>query len=351
MKKIKCILILIFFFGFIGETHADTCGNVKEDDIVTYYASDYADVPYCSGCDDRAYFSGCSGSKNLCTSGCYPLTIASILASYGNGVVPEDVSEFLCSNNHNAACLVSYDSISNGTDIEEEFDMEMKKIGNSITSIDQALNDDYMVLASVSNKSAFANPDGGGHYVAVALKNGDSYYIINTASKGDNPERMSKWVTKDELNANVIQTVQNGLWSVKPNECNATTGEVTEPSKDYDNWQNVFPIIDGEETVDGCSTALVRRTPNGDEFTSLGQFFQDLFSLIRIATPVLVIILTTIDYIKAIVSSNADELKKTNGRTVKRLVIGILIFLLPLLLDILFDLFGLYDLSRCNIGS
>ena len=120
---------------------------------------------------------------------------------------------------------------------------------------------------------------------------------------------------------------------------------------DYDDWHNVFPDIDAEDTVDGCSTALVRQTSDGVEFTTLGQFLQDLFSLIRIAVPALVIILTTIDYIKAIASSNADELKKANGRTVKRLIIGILVFLLPFLLDILFDLFGLYDLSRCNIGG
>lgn len=120
---------------------------------------------------------------------------------------------------------------------------------------------------------------------------------------------------------------------------------------DYDDWHNVFPDIDAEDTVDGCSTALVRQTSDGVEFTTLGQFLQDLFSLIRIAVPALVVILTTIDYIKAIASSNADELKKANGRTIKRLIVGILIFLLPFLLDILFDLFGLYDLSRCNIGG
>lgn len=54
---------------------------------------------------------------------------------------------------------------------------------------------------------------------------------------------------------------------------------------------------------------------------------------------------------KAIASSSADEIKKATNRTIKRLVIGVLVFFLPYLLDLLFHLFGLYDLSRCGIGG
>ena len=48
---------------------------------------------------------------------------------------------------------------------------------------------------------------------------------------------------------------------------------------------------------------------------------------------------------------NAEEIKKINKKTIKRIVIGILVYLLPYLLDILFHLFGLYDISRCTIGT
>ena len=114
----------------------------------------------------------------------------------------------------------------------------------------------------------------------------------------------------------------------------------------------MWPPIASDDPQYGCSTALVRINSSGEEeFTSLGQFLQDIYFLMRVGAPALVLILSTIDYIKAITSSNADELKKANGRTVKRLIIGILVLLLPFLLDVLFDLFGLYDLSRCNIGG
>ena len=46
-----------------------------------------------------------------------------------------------------------------------------------------------------------------------------------------------------------------------------------------------------------------------------------------------------------------DEIKKATNRTVKRLIIGVLIFFLPFLLDFIFDVFGFTDISRCGIGT
>ena len=80
-----------------------------------------------------------------------------------------------------------------------------------------------------------------------------------------------------------------------------------------------------------------------------GNFVQDIFTVLKFLAPLLVIVLSTIDYIKAITAQNADEMKKANGRFVKRLIAGVAIFLLPFLLDFLFEIFGLYGLSTCNI--
>ena len=76
---------------------------------------------------------------------------------------------------------------------------------------------------------------------------------------------------------------------------------------------------------------------------------QDLFTLIKFAAPVLVIALQTVDYAKAISAQNADEMKKAHGRFVKRLICGVAVFMLPFLLDLLFEIFGLYGLDTCGI--
>lgn len=85
--------------------------------------------------------------------------------------------------------------------------------------------------------------------------------------------------------------------------------------------------------------------------TELYNMLQDIFNFIKMATPVLVIVLSTIDYLGAIAKSNDDAVKKANSRTIKRVIIGLAIFFLPFLLDIVFRIFGLVDVSRCKIGT
>ena len=111
-----------------------------------------------------------------------------------------------------------------------------------------------------------------------------------------------------------------------------------------DPFPNIFPgKVDGETS---CGAIFVDE--NGD-LNELGEFVNDLFGIIKIAAPVLVIILSTIDYIKAIATANADDFKKANKRTIKRSIAGLIIFFLPFLLEMLFELFGLYDISKCQI--
>ncbi len=123
---------------------------------------------------------------------------------------------------------------------------------------------------------------------------------------------------------------------------NKKTGLAVDP------YPNAFGAVQIDADYFSCDTLFY--DADGNE-TTLKLFFDDLFFLIRIVTPVLVIILTTIDYMKAIASSNADATKKANERTIKRLVVGLLIFFLPLLLEILFELFGLYNIGTCGIGD
>lgn len=108
-------------------------------------------------------------------------------------------------------------------------------------------------------------------------------------------------------------------------------------------WENTDPIVPGSSE---CSTIFKKSDGSFNEF---GEFVQDIFTLIKFAAPVMVIAFSTIDYVKAISAQNADELKKANGRFVKRLVAGVAVFLLPFILDFIFDIFGLYGLDTCGI--
>ena len=366
MKRLIYVMLTIFFLGLGVSVQAKTC-NVN---FFTYFAADYINVPYCDGNN----FSTCgtlsdgTSPKNLCSSGCYALTVASILKSYGEDVNPIDVAEYLCQNHYDDANSVNYGTISVTQAFHDEFNMEMKFIGHTFKAIDNTLKDGAMVLASVTrNGNKYPKGEGftdGSHYIAIAAKQGDKYFVINTSASDSSSYKYSGWYDRNHIEKYVVDAANAKWWSVKPKTCdnvniNFTDSTFTEnggPSSSGilgglmdDHHENIFPNINGQKCANG-NEANIFVDCNG-EYTPLKDFFDDLFLLIKIAAPVLVIVLSTIDYVKAIASSNADDLKKTNKRTIMRLIIGLLIFILPFLLELLFQLFGLYDLNTSGIGK
>lgn len=126
----------------------------------------------------------------------------------------------------------------------------------------------------------------------------------------------------------------------------STGGESENPGQapDFDDtWGDQTPIQAGK---DGCETIFKK---SDGSFNELGQFVQDLFTLIKFAAPVLVIAFSTVDYAKALSAQNADDMKKAHIKFTKRLACGVAVFLLPFILDLLFEIFGLYGLGTCGV--
>ncbi len=329
----KLLLLLFCFFGLIKNVEAAECQI--GDDITTYFAIDYESVPYCSN------------GRNLRYQGCYPLTVASILKSYGKNTTPQDVSSWLCSNYYDYANTVKYTIISGSSSFHDAFDMNMMPISKTKEAVDAELEKGHAVLASVNSGSVFTS---NSHYVGIAKKNGNQYYIINTATKYDS-SKTSNWYSEEFMVQNVINVPNENFYTIYPKNCSEISSS-TSSSSDKENGRTeddhleIFPNI--KTDTPSCPTIFVKC--NGD-LTEFGEFMNTLYLIIRIATPILVILLSSIDYIKAIASSNADDLKKTNKRTIKRIVIGLIIFFLPMFLDLLFHLFGLYNINTSGIGN
>ena len=66
---------------------------------------------------------------------------------------------------------------------------------------------------------------------------------------------------------------------------------------------------------------------------------KNILTLIKYAGPILVIVFTIIDLIKASVSGEAEELKKVSSRFVKRIIAAALLFFIPIIINIIFDFF------------
>ena len=83
----------------------------------------------------------------------------------------------------------------------------------------------------------------------------------------------------------------------------------------------------------------------GDTLTGM---VQDALDLMKIAGPILVIVMTIIDLIKAVASGGKDDLSKLGTKTLKRLIYAVLLFVIPSLLDWLFGIFSIY--GTCGIS-
>lgn len=68
------------------------------------------------------------------------------------------------------------------------------------------------------------------------------------------------------------------------------------------------------------------------------QILQDALNVIRIAVPMLLIVLGSVDLGTAVVSEDKDSLKKATSRLIKRCLAAIVIFFIPLIVNVLINL-------------
>lgn len=74
------------------------------------------------------------------------------------------------------------------------------------------------------------------------------------------------------------------------------------------------------------------------------------FNIIKYLATIFLIVFTIVDYIKAVVSKDDEELSKTNAKFVKRFIFAIIIFVLPSLIIMVLEWGGLInDPSICGI--
>ena len=85
---------------------------------------------------------------------------------------------------------------------------------------------------------------------------------------------------------------------------------------------------------------------------SLRNLIDEILAYPRIIVPALVIVLGMIDLAKAVIASKEDEMKKAQSTFIKRLIVGLAFFLLPIFIDIIMWLAdivwnGMY--TSCNL--
>lgn len=82
----------------------------------------------------------------------------------------------------------------------------------------------------------------------------------------------------------------------------------------------------------------------GGIITKMNSFIPELTSLIitliKVGVPIILVILGMIDLFKAMMAQKEDEIKKAQGLFVKRLIAGVLVFLVFVIVELIFNLLG-----------
>ena len=74
---------------------------------------------------------------------------------------------------------------------------------------------------------------------------------------------------------------------------------------------------------------------------SVAWIVQLIFNIIKIAGPILVILLSSVDFIMVIIKSDNDQFQKAQKRLITRLILALLLFLVPTVVEVLLQLFGI----------
>ena len=86
-------------------------------------------------------------------------------------------------------------------------------------------------------------------------------------------------------------------------------------------------------------------------FGSLEKYIYAIYNLIRFGVPIVIVLLSTLDFASVVISGENDNMEKAKKKFITRLIIGVIIFLIPIILQAILKMAGiipkndsLYDL-------
>ncbi len=95
---------------------------------------------------------------------------------------------------------------------------------------------------------------------------------------------------------------------------------------------------------DACTSVF--GDPGNKEYPAY--WFQWILNVMKYVAIFALLVFTTIDFVKALIASDKDALKKAGGTAAKRFIYCVLIFFLPIIVDFFMTLVGAY--GTCGIS-
>lgn len=105
-------------------------------------------------------------------------------------------------------------------------------------------------------------------------------------------------------------------------------------------------FVEGEEEAEVPATCEGVLGDKNDE-ESIAYLLQEIFDILKIGSPVLVLVFSLLDFMGAVTSQDKDRLTKAVKNTFIRGIVGLIVFVIPVLCNFFFELTGMY--STCGI--
>lgn len=104
-------------------------------------------------------------------------------------------------------------------------------------------------------------------------------------------------------------------------------------------------IVDGYDQEQDCDSLL----GNPDNEDSVAWLVQKILNYVQVIGPLLVVILSSIDFAKVIIQSDDEAMAKATKKLTTRLILAASLFFLPVLVSVLLNTFGLTSDPTCGI--
>ena len=148
---------------------------------------------------------------------------------------------------------------------------------------------------------------------------------VDDASAGGNLNWYLELGSADEINKTGKYTI--GM-------CYDYDEETGEIENIYVRDESIYNLLNGIITIEDCMDLF---TGNEDS-EKLLKIIKMLFTLSRILIPLVIIGMGSMDFVKCIFSGNEDGMKKAQSKFMKRILIGVVIFLVPSLLQYILEI-------------
>lgn len=116
-----------------------------------------------------------------------------------------------------------------------------------------------------------------------------------------------------------------------------------------ENTDTINDILEETGKDQGCTGSNSLLGDPNDE-SSVAWLLQQILNFIKILGPILVVILSSVDFIQVIVKSDDESMGKAQKKLIKRLVLAALLFVIPSLVQTILEVFGITGDPTCGLS-